>query len=313
MGTSFAQSTVTMAQCRLDAAKRARRAHRKSIASIVVQRWRSFASDRLRAYRHHKRKLLLAGLAGFISEVQSSKRIQRNAVTLQSKFRYRRTCASLWEWWRIVQRERKLRAIGQIIDHTITHRVLRGVWGEWAAFIIRQRQKQRSRAKADAFFCFLLVSKSVHAWHQYNYLRHVKAWHYALATEYARTRTCRVFLAAWKQKVYKLHHGRQIAEEKCDQKRCSLLRGAILALQKTAAQQRQARIRFHEQLTQIAYSIDTMLVHEMFHEWAAHVGLKRRLAHLGMAVVQVSTQHEQRWACHMCVRRSRFCHYPCLH
>jgi hypothetical protein len=292
---------MIMSQCRLDDAKRARRAHRKRIAGIVVQRWLSFASNRLRAYRHHRRKLLLAGIVAFVTQVHSINRITRKAAILRGKFNYRRTCASFWEWWGLVQRKRALRCTCQQVHHTTTLRVLRGAWREWIAFLARQRHEQRSRAKAEVFFSSLLASKSVHAWRKYTCLRSKKAWQCALATEYAGTRRCHVFLAAWKQVAHRTRRGREVAEAKYHQACRALLHTALLELHQVAVQQCAARVQFYGRLNQVACSAVSQLLHGTFQNWATHARSQQVVVHHGLAVEQASAWQTEQWACRMCV------------
>lgn len=178
--------------------KQALRRYRKALAGIVCKQWLHFASGRLTAYRHHRRKLLVLTVHALASNVQHNARAQLHAQVLCSRVTYRRLCDTLAAWRQATQRLRRIRA--RTTQLQLSHKVSKqaAVLHSWNSWTLRRQSKLRLRCKAAYFHNFVLSSRAMCALHDNAYRQRVKAQQLAKACNACSQRQMRTAWRAWR-------------------------------------------------------------------------------------------------------------------
>jgi hypothetical protein len=274
---------------RLSVQRRARRAHRKRVAQITCRKWMAFAESRLRAYRHHRRKLLIAGVWAFRRACEQSSRSARNAMVLRSRILYRQTSEVLHAWSVTAQRLRHLtraltdwqtdRAAG------VAARALR--W--WRTYVLQQHYKQRLNCKAAFFRSFILTSNAVRAMQAHVQRQRHKARQHACATMHAQQLMRQRAWSAWRSFVaIRAHKARlgAIASAHCQHMQCKAM---LCGWQSAASVQISARAAWLERLHAVRRELDASLLGAVVEAWA----VAKRAAQLKRAAAEVRGQHLQ--------------------
>lgn len=282
----------------ISAAKHARRLHRKRVAHIVTQRWLQFAEGRLRAFRHHRRKLQLASFAGFLQAVQTAQRVQRDAAVLRSKIKCQRLRLRLLCWGHCVRRLRINRTLVNQARIRAASSALQHAWSAWQSYVQRQRSKQRLIAKSEFFRGFLVASNALQAWRAWVAASRRKACLRARAAQHHRRVSTYAALGAWRALALCLGEARRAAAARMCMHVAHRQRAALQAWADVAKQTSHARQRLCACLAGIATSLLRRCTAAALHQWACVTAEKRWLARAAATVQIEVASGLQRQACH---------------
>ena len=152
----------------------ARRAYRKRVASIVCAKWIEFSAQRLRAFRHHRRKLGLSALSAFVHAVQLNRELLLRARAFQSKLRYSWLSLLMRAWSLITQRTRTIRQLVASQQSRRSSAVCAGTLRHWQGVVLRQHKKRKLQSKAQFFHDLMLSNGALRAWKQFHRGQHNK-------------------------------------------------------------------------------------------------------------------------------------------
>jgi hypothetical protein len=222
--------------------RRARRAYRKRIAIIVCKKWIDFASDRLRAFRYHRRKLAIGGVLGFRMALSSCRRAAHNAHVLRSRLQYNRMFEYIRAWLVTAKRAKHLTQMVTWCHSRCRAKALAWALRTWHSFVLYQYQQRRLSSKADYFRSFILTSNSIRVMQAHIQRRREKALQSAQAVMLATRATTRRAWQAWACYVVfeaGKSHKNNLAKQQCRRAAC---RRALRHLGAAVKKQRVARM-----------------------------------------------------------------------
>ncbi|KAG2483104.1 hypothetical protein HYH03_017998 [Edaphochlamys debaryana] len=260
-------------------ARRARRRHRKRVASIVVAQWKVFAAERLRAVaarRHQERRLLTAALVAWQVQAGAGRARLRQAAVFDLKRSVLRVGRCLQAWHDVARRSAALRALLEqgVVDRQL--RVARKVVRAWHGRCLYAAEKRRRQLQAWYYWCFAALSRAIRGWHAWLQRRRAKATRLARADAHASAARKRRVFAAWRQRRSALAW-KAAAGAKAEAFRHRWARVGVLRRWRVAAKAgRTARVAACVALAEVASRMEASQAVACLRAWQAHVTDKRR-------------------------------------
>ena len=279
-------------EARLSVQRQARRAHRKRIAQITCEKWKGFSENRLRAYRHHRRKLLIAGLWAFCSQAQQSSRSHRNALVLRSRIQYRQLSQAIQAWATAARRLRYLTRVVTDFSSNRTASILVAALQWWHTYMLQKHHKQRLACKAAYFHTFIITSNAMQAWRTHVLRRRQKSRQHSQAVAHAHRKALQHTVVAWQQfKIHSQQKARALRAADAHHMRkaqCAYLR----AWRRAAQHSSQARCIWLAKLHAVEHERNAATLNAALHAWWAYAqeSVRRRVAAAALAVQRLHTQ-----------------------
>jgi hypothetical protein len=148
-------------------AQRARRRHRRRIARIVVDHWKSFARERLlllAAARHHARKLLLAGYYALQSNVSRERALWRRACIFDVRRSFLALSQLLGGWASAVRWRKEARLRVAHLQRVAAVGRLRQSLAAWRGAVQSSHLSHKQLMQAHYYHAYTVVTKSLHRW-----------------------------------------------------------------------------------------------------------------------------------------------------
>ena len=285
--------------------RKARRAHRKRIARIVCQQWLSFAEDRLRAYRHHRRKLLVAGVLAFRQACEHHQRALRNAMVLRGRIKYRQVIQVLLAWLTTARRLQQVRTMVSGCQVNKSASVLKQSIAWWRAYVMQQHRKQRIVCKALYFRSFILTSNAMRALQTHMQQRRHKALLKARAVGHDTRRAYRRAWVSWRYQVTARAHMARLTQRAAAHSKRAALQRALQGWKCTCRSQITARAAWVLRLHHVGDSIDRVALSAALVAWASYAAQARSLRATQAAFTSRRGARMRQIICSMCASAHR--------
>lgn len=281
-----------------EAARAARRAHRKRLAQIVVSHWRWFAADALDAlplWRPFRvRTLLRKAMARWARARIDARRERRTRTrdaeeTRREEARARRefavTCLLRWEEnARLAKRARRAHEAAR--KHAL-HRACGGrvpaVLSAWRDVARLERRRLLFATRAEASRARALTKKSVEAWKATLLAARVSS-HLADSMAHVRLgRTATNALRLWREEARRRRTARCLVAARVEAARAEIAAGNVLAVWREWTQTRVAKARVRDSHRAVRASF---LRSCAFRGWALYAAYSRECEAIGVVVAR---------------------------
>ncbi|KAG1681166.1 hypothetical protein FOA52_015609 [Chlamydomonas sp. UWO 241] len=198
-----------------EAAREARRSaserHERRLSRIVVDHWRAYAGQALRALRadrHYRRQLCLSALLGLRLTTVRAQADWRRAGVFDARARFLQLGRALCEWAVVAARLRRGRRVQALLSKGRARRVTRAVVGAWRERVAEGAQSRRRKLKAWYFCSFITLTKALRDWRVGVAIKVESRARRDVADAHARLARLASGLAAWHAGVRACRAGR---------------------------------------------------------------------------------------------------------
>ncbi|GLC46876.1 hypothetical protein PLESTM_001937200 [Pleodorina starrii] len=292
-------------------ARRARRRHRKRVARIVVDHWKAFAAEGLRAVvarRHLRRRLLTAAWVAWQTETASARSRLRLAAVYDMKRSYLGLGRCVQAWSAAAKRLARLRSLEERVALSRLLRQSRACLRAWRRRCYDAAEKRRRQLQAWFYYSFSTLTRALRKWRAWADGRRAKARRVAWASERHAAALGRKALAAWRRRLAHRRWKAAATEAAAGLRRRGALRAALRGWRDGAAARRVAREAAAAALRAAAAGMEAQVAAAAFVEWKAYAAERRRRRQrerYGLAYMRRWWQLVAMWAWRQHVARVR--------
>ncbi|GFR41668.1 hypothetical protein Agub_g2411 [Astrephomene gubernaculifera] len=260
-------------------ARRARRRHRRRVARIVVDHWKHFAGERLRALaakRHHHRRLLTAALVAWQAEAAAARARMRQAAVYDLKRAYLGLGRCLQAWRDTVKRLMTLRLQQERFMVARLTRQTRACLRAWRGRCYHAAEKRRMQLQAWYYLCFSTLTRALRKWHAWTKMRRAKASRAGWADAMHAAVLGRKTFTAWRRRRAYLQWKEVAITTGAAFRRLWVLRSVVQGWRTAVRDCAMMRRAGCVALAAVAEGLQTQQAAAAFREWQAHAAGKRR-------------------------------------